>query len=237
MGNGLQTREKIVLPTMDELYNDTAIVLKQNKLNMLLNTPPKNDWLKYHPTIKVKDIAGNSVPLSYLPIERVEYLLTVIFTKWWVEILDRCQIANSIVVTVRLWVIDPLTGEKMFNDGIGACPLQTDKDAGAIEWNKIKSGAVQMGAPAAESYAVKDAAEKYGRLFGKDLNRKDEISMIETLDSKVKAMEIKNDLPEEIKEIISFADQEGLNKIFDNNKQYQSNPEFMQLINARKKQL
>jgi hypothetical protein len=27
--------------------------------------------------------------------------------------------------------------------------------------------------PAAESYAVKDAAEKIGRIFGKDLNRKD----------------------------------------------------------------
>ena len=27
--------------------------------------------------------------------------------------------------------------------------------------------------PAAESYAVKDAAEKLGKLFGKDLNRKD----------------------------------------------------------------
>jgi hypothetical protein len=30
-------------------------------------------------------------------------------------------------------------------------------------------------APAAESYAVKDAAEKIGKIFGKDLNRKDEI--------------------------------------------------------------
>jgi len=29
------------------------------------------------------------------------------------------------------------------------------------------------GLPAAESFAIKDAAEKIGRLFGKDLNRKD----------------------------------------------------------------
>ena len=30
-----------------------------------------------------------------------------------------------------------------------------------------------MAAPAAESYAIKDAVEKLGKLFGKDLNRKD----------------------------------------------------------------
>lgn len=30
--------------------------------------------------------------------------------------------------------------------------------------------------PTAESYAIKDAAEKLGKLFGKDLNRKDELA-------------------------------------------------------------
>ena len=30
-----------------------------------------------------------------------------------------------------------------------------------------------MAAPSAESFAIKDAAEKLGKIFGKDLNRKD----------------------------------------------------------------
>lgn len=232
MENQIATQEKngvnkITLPSLDDIYNDTEVIVKQNKLNIILNAPPKKEWIKEHPMTH----------FNYLPIERVEYLLTVLFSKWWVEILDRCQIANSIVVTVRLWVIDPISGEKMFNDGIGASPLQTDKEAGAIEWNKIKSAAVQMAAPAAESYAIKDAAEKYGRIFGKDLNRKDEIAMLETLDSKVKAMELKNEVPEELKIVISESDLDGLTMIFDNNKQYHSNPVFMQLITARKKQL
>ena len=63
----------------------------------------------------------------------------------------------------------------LYQDGIGACPLQTDQGAGAIEFNKIKSNAIMLAAPAAESYAFKDAAEKIGKIFGKDLNRKDEI--------------------------------------------------------------
>ena len=62
-----------------------------------------------------------------------------------------------------------------FHDGIGASPLQTNKDAGAIEFDKIKSNAVMLAAPSAESYAIKDAAEKLGKLFGKDLNRSDKI--------------------------------------------------------------
>ena len=33
--------------------------------------------------------------------------------------------------------------------------------------------AVKMALPGAESYAIKDAAEKIGRVFGKDLNRKE----------------------------------------------------------------
>ena len=36
-------------------------------------------------------------------------------------------------------------------------------------------GSVMKAAPAAESYAIKDAAEKIGKLFGKDLNRADKI--------------------------------------------------------------
>ena len=69
--------------------------------------------------------------------------------------------------------IDPITGQWDWQDGIGASPLQTDKGAGAIDFQKIKNGAVMMAAPSAESFAIKDAAEKLGKIFGKDLNRRD----------------------------------------------------------------
>jgi len=78
-----------------------------------------------------------------------------------------------VVVTVRLHYQNPVDGEMRYQDGIGACPMQTAKDAGATDFSQIKSDAVMKAAPAAESYAIKDAAEKLGKLFGKDLNRKD----------------------------------------------------------------
>jgi hypothetical protein len=111
--------------------------------------------------------------IKYIPIEIVEYLLTSIFIKWYVEIKETQVIANSVVVTIRLHYQNPTDAEMRYQDGIGAAVMQTAKDAGATDFTQIKSDAVMKAAPAAKSYAIKDAAETIGKLFGKDLNRKD----------------------------------------------------------------
>ena len=154
------------LPTLDELYSDKISTARHNRLNMILNNPPKSEWLKKHP------MARNVV---YLPIERVEYLLTCIFVQWRVEIKELKMIANSIVTTVRLHVLDPVSGQWTYQDGVGASPVQTDKGASATDFAKVKNDAVMKAAPASKSYAIKDAAEQLGKLFGKDLNRADQI--------------------------------------------------------------
>lgn len=164
------------LPTLDELVNESELSVKENNLMVLLNQPPPKNWIKQHPMTKG----------DYLPIERVEYLLSRIYTKWWVEVKSCVCLANSLVCTIRLYVTNPLTKETEWNDGIGASPIQTDKGAGAMDWNKAKADGVMKAAPAAESYAVKDAAEKFGKLFGKDLNRKEDISFTDLLKEHVK---------------------------------------------------
>lgn len=159
--------EKRKLPVLKDLYSGTLELKKgQNDINILLNQPPNPTWIKKHP------IAKN---VKYIPIERIEYLLTRLFIKWRTEVKEVKLIANSICVTIRLHYQNIENDEWSWQDGIGAAPLQTDKGAGAIEFDKIKDSAVMIAAPAAESYAFKDAAEKIGKLFGKDLNRKDEI--------------------------------------------------------------
>lgn len=162
--NGL-TLPKPTLPTLEELVNESEVTIRENKLMVLLNQQPPTNWVKQHPITKG----------DYLPIERVEYLLSRVFTKWWVEVRSCVCVANSIVVTVRLYVINPITQKEEWNDGVGAAAIQTDKGTGAMDWNHAKADGVMKAAPAAESYAVKDAAEKFGKLFGKDLNRKEEI--------------------------------------------------------------
>ena len=154
------------LPSINDLYSEIAVKSKQNDLNVLLNHEPKAEWIKQHP------IAKN---VKYIPIERIEWLMTRIFIQWHVEIKMTQVIANSIVVTVRLHYKDVLSDEWLWQEGLGAAPIQTDKDAGATDFSKVKTDAVMKAAPAAESYAIKDAAEKIGKIFGKDLNRSDKI--------------------------------------------------------------
>lgn len=155
----------IKLPTLDELIGENELRAKDNALMVLLNQNPPPAWIKTHPMTKG----------DYLPIERVEYLLSRIFVKWWVQISQVQCLANSVVVTVRLYVVNPITQSEEWQDGVGASPIQTDKGAGAMDWNKAKSDGLMKAAPSAESYAIKDASEKFGKLFGKDLNRREVI--------------------------------------------------------------
>jgi hypothetical protein len=222
------------VPKIDELYQDVELASKFNELNLLLNRPPKPEW------VKVNKFANNS---NYIPIGIIEYLLTSIYIKWRVEIKSSQVIANSVVVTIRLYVLDPISGEWDWQDGIGASPIQTKAGAAATDFGQVNTGAVQMAAPAAESYAFKDAAEKLGRLFGKDINRKDENTMnYLNLENKLTAPRPgqepeKNELPDELKEVIRLADKANLAAIFTNNLEYHTNPDFMNMLHARKEEL
>lgn len=160
------------LPTLQELLIDNEDSLKQNALTVLLNQDPPAKWLVQHPMIR---------DYRYIPIEKIEYLLTKIYPRWWVEIRNTQIVANSVVVTVRLHVINPLTGAEEWQDGVGAAPVQTDKGAGATDWNSVKTDGVQKAAPAAETYAVKDAAEKFGKIFGRDVARKGSMNYTDLL--------------------------------------------------------
>lgn len=178
MSNEIE-KYKRPLPTLADIYADVEMTTKNTALAVILNAEPPASWISKHPYVNVDKIINGvktKAPLDYLPIERVEYLLTRIFGKWRVEIKKSEALANAVVITVRLHYIDPVTGEWDWQDGIGASAMQTNAGAGATDFNQIKNSAVQMAAPAAESYAVKDAAEKLGKIFGKDLNRKDEIN-------------------------------------------------------------
>ncbi len=164
--NGYLPKERPKLPTMDELRAeiDLQLLSKQNDLNVLLNTLPEPHWLKEHPFIK---------GYQYLPIERIEWLLTRIFVDWHTEVLSYTLIANSVACHVRLHYMNPITGEWKWKDGVGASALQTDKGAKPTDLNALKSSAVEMSLPKAKTEAIKDAAGDLGRLFGRDLNRKD----------------------------------------------------------------
>lgn len=158
------------LPTLAELHQTPEIAFKNDQLKTILNNEPPAAWLKKHPYIK----SGH----HYLPIDKVEFLLDRIFQKWRVEVKQTQQLFNAIQITVRLHYIDPITGEWMFHDGVGAKELQTVKDSGPLklDFSNVNNGAVEMATPIAKSAAIKDAADHLGKLFGRDLNRKDPVA-------------------------------------------------------------
>lgn len=179
------------LPKINDLYADTHLVQKQNSLNILLNQKPTEKWLQDHPTAKTK-----KGPVKYLSIQRLEWLMTSIFIDWKVEIKEWKLIGNSVGVEVRLHYQDPITSEWKWQDGIGAAPLQTDKGAGATDFNALKSNSVMLALPAAKTFAVKDAAHQLGKLFGKDINRSDEILYDNLMEKVFNTEEIKKKLSE-----------------------------------------
>ena len=154
------------LPTLKDLHHDESVAFKNDQLNLLLNQPTPKKWIKDHPFAK---------SVKYIPIDKVEFLLTRIFQEWKVEIISYSALFNSVSCHIRLHYKNPISGEWSFHDGVGAVGVQTDAGKSAADLGAIKQDAVMKALPAAESYAIKDAAEKLGILFGKNLNRKDTI--------------------------------------------------------------
>ena len=151
--------------TINDLYEDKELAVKDSQLAVILNSPPQKAWIKQHPVYKT----------DYLPIERVEWLMTRIFGRWRVEVLDSKLMVNAVVVTVRVHYRDPLTGEWEWMDGIGAKELQMNSGSNPTDISQIKGTALVLACPIAETNAQKDACEKLGKIFGKDLNRKDNL--------------------------------------------------------------
>lgn len=153
------------LPTLAQLHLAPEEAFKNDKLLSILNAPPPHKW------IKKNTFASDA---EYLPIDKVEFLLDSIFQKWKVSVLSVQQILNSVVVTIRLEYLHPISGEWMHHDGVAAKELQTKSGSGPLkqDLSNISPGALQMAVPIAKSIAIRDAADHLGKIFGRDLNRK-----------------------------------------------------------------
>jgi hypothetical protein len=163
----VQPPTQTVLPTLNELFDESLeLAGKQEGLNAILNTPPPDKWIKEHPHIP---------GWKYLPIDKVEYLLTKIFKRTNIEVRKTGMLMNAVEVTVRVHYFNPAVNEMCYHDGVGACELQTQAKSGALkmDMSNVNRGAVSMALPIAKTLAVKDATDHIGKIFGRDLNRKD----------------------------------------------------------------
>lgn len=150
------------LPKLDDLYSDETLDALETsaELAVLLNAEPNPKW------IKVQD------GIPYLPVDRVKWLLSRIFVEWQWEVRHSMQLWNGVAVAGRIHYRHP-SGEWRFTDGVGAAPVQFKKDTSPLPEN-LNQKSLQKAYPSAESFALKNAAKKLGKLFGARLSQNDE---------------------------------------------------------------
>lgn len=210
------------LPKIQDLVSDVDEAFKNDQFKLLVNQNPPNAW------IKTNKYANNSI---YVPIDKVEYLLDKIIQHWKVEILEVKPMFNAIMVTIRLHYRNPVDGIWYFHDGVGCKELQTRAESGTLmpDFSNISKGATEIAAPIAKTQAIKDACDHIGRIFGRDLNRKDVVEFQATYQNKDEST---ND---EIKVAIDQAtDPEDLKVLQRQHPKISMNGELMGLI-AKKK--
>lgn len=152
----------------------------------LVNNPFPAKWLK-----KVK--VGGGRQIDYAPIDKIEFLLTRVFGPFWLrEIRDEKQVLNSMISRIRLHYKIPGTAIWLYQDGAGGSAIQVDaneepgntnsRKIKPSEINFLKSTGIQQAYPASVSFALSNAAEKIGELFGRGLNKDDAIKYDGTYD-------------------------------------------------------
>lgn len=121
--------------------------------------------------IKKNEFAGNS---QYIPIGVIEKHLDEIFAGMWSTTEPKIElVANSVVCTITLKVLNPTAQMWIERGGVGAVPIQLNKGEKELNFTTIKSDAIRKNAPAAKSMALRNAAQSLGVVFGRDLNRED----------------------------------------------------------------
>ena len=163
-----------------QLHKDPQMADAVGEFLELINKRPPESWIKKHPTATVKK-NGVDVPAAYLPVGTVEFILRSVYQRWEWQVIDFKVIANAVAVHGRLRVQDPVTLEWMEMDGVGAKKIIIKKGGGGpTDFNSILPDAIEMVLPAAESMALKCAAQKLGKLFGGDLNRNEDLDSFES---------------------------------------------------------
>lgn len=168
--------------------NELAKFNRADDFLEFINQDPPEIFIEEHPFAK---------GVKFIAISNTELSLDKIFQYWKVEVLKTEVMFNSIATTVRVHYKHPISNEWMSQDGVGAVGVQTDKGKTAADLSAIKQDAVMKALPASKSFAIKDAVDHIGKIFGRDLNRKNTFDFTPsygTTDVKEKLQEQKNKL-------------------------------------------
>lgn len=178
------------LSTTNETNEQGLRVFEQERFKAIeqfthiLNEKPKDSELQ-----STFDKKAKTLPISFIETKLDEVYLR----QWGTRDQQVIHIANELLVTLTLWVIDPQTGREITRCGFAAVSMQWDAVPEALQWkdgeplqnkrdrnawnmdlqNK-KQESLKLPFPKAKAMAIKNAAQSLGKAFGRDINRKHE---------------------------------------------------------------
>jgi hypothetical protein len=129
---------------------------------------------------KTPDGKAGTILISHIQMLLDEYF----FGLWSEKNFKWQQIGNEIVGSLELEVIHPVWGKEIVRTGAGAITIMVDsapdevkadpkaKNLWALDMQNKKPNALDMGFPKLKAECMKNAANSFGKLFGRDLNRK-----------------------------------------------------------------
>jgi len=138
-----------------------------NRIKKILNEDP--------PVKSVKHTTAGADRFSYIPISWYEATLDRIFEPWGWSYYNATYevISNEITCRLELEVEFP-NGRKKRTIGFAAVPIQFDSGANITQWEKKKAKALVKNLPSVKSVALKNACKPLGKIFGRDISRKED---------------------------------------------------------------
>ncbi len=152
------------------------------KFQTRLNTAPNPKKLAKTPDGKADD----------LPISYVEMTLDELYFGLWETVNFKSQlITNEVVGSLELRVFHPITQQWISRTGTASIQIMVDrvpdgvtgqeKNRWALDPSNKKSNALDMAYPKLKAECTKNAAKSLGKIFGRDLNRKEKVATYEPL--------------------------------------------------------
>jgi hypothetical protein len=140
-----------------------------------LNSEPPQESVESTP-----DRKASTVVISHIEMSLDELFLG----QWRTEHFTWSTIANEVVGSLELVVIHPVTGNEIRRVGAASIVITVDKvpdelrdnpqhrNQWAINPANKKPNALDLGFPKLKTECLKNAAQSLGKIFGRDLNRK-----------------------------------------------------------------
>jgi len=143
--------------TPEVLYNGIGYIKEEiPNLDNVLNADPNPEWLEK----ETVNEGGKNKDVYNLSIEKAEFILNRLYKDVVIEVKDAKVTEGISIVSVRVHYTNR-DNVRMFQDGIAS--------------TSASGSNLRAMFPALKSVAIKDSLHHLGRIFGRDLNRKNTI--------------------------------------------------------------